>query len=61
VTGPIATANAWLGQRLLVDVVFVETPHRLQLSLDMATSEFAAKWAAEPLGRVRLSEMRMPR
>jgi hypothetical protein len=46
---------------LLVDLVFVETPHRLRLRLDMATSAFAAEWVAEPLGRIRLSEMRMPR
>lgn len=61
VSGPIATAHAWRGQLLLVDVVFVETPHRLRLGLDMATSAFAAEWVAEPLGRIRLSEMRMPR
>ncbi len=60
-TGPIATAYAWSGGRLLIDVVFVETPHRLHLNLDVASSTFAAEWAAEPLGQPPVGEMRMPR
>jgi hypothetical protein len=43
-TGPVATASAWAGGRLLVDVVFVETPHRLHLRLDPGTGLFQARW-----------------
>jgi CubicO group peptidase (beta-lactamase class C family) len=61
VTGPIATAYAWSGGLLLVDVAFVETPHRLHLTLDPAAGSCTAAWQTEPLGRFRLAELRMPR
>jgi CubicO group peptidase (beta-lactamase class C family) len=48
-TGPVATAYAWVDGRLDVDVVFVETPHRLHLALDPATGRFAARWQTAPL------------
>jgi hypothetical protein len=59
--GPWATAYAWVDGRLAVDLVFVETPHRLHLSLDPAAGTFEARWQTEPLGRVRLAKLRMPR
>nr|BFE72796.1 hypothetical protein GCM10020092_060970 [Actinoplanes digitatis] len=49
VTGPLATAYAWSGDRLLIDLIFVETPHRLHLRLDPATGTFAASWRTAPL------------
>jgi CubicO group peptidase (beta-lactamase class C family) len=61
VSGPLAAAHASRDGELLVDVVFRETPHRLHLRLDIGSSTFVAEWEAEPLGTVRLSEMRMPR
>ncbi|MET8148837.1 serine hydrolase domain-containing protein [Actinoplanes sp. NPDC049668] len=61
VTGPLATAYAWSGDRLLIDVVFVETPHRLHLSLDPATATFAASWQTPPMAPVPLAALRMPR
>ena len=60
VSGPLATAHAWAGGELLVDVVFVETPHRLHLRFDLASSACAARWQTEPLGQVPLGGMRMP-
>jgi len=59
-TGPVATAYAWADGRLLVDVVFVETPHRLHLSLDPTAGQFEARWQTVPLGDVPLSSLRMP-
>jgi hypothetical protein len=59
--GPLATAVAWSGGRLLVDVVFVETPHRLHLTLDPATGQFAARWQTEPIEERPLAFLRMPR
>jgi CubicO group peptidase (beta-lactamase class C family) len=58
--GPVATAYAWVDGRLAVDVVFVETPHRLHLRLDPASGTFAARWETEPLGAYRLARLRMP-
>ncbi len=50
--------------RLVVDLAFVETPHRLELVCDRATSTFRATWPAMPLFGVgidgRLSTMRAP-
>jgi CubicO group peptidase (beta-lactamase class C family) len=58
--GPIATAHAWAGERLLIDVIFVETPHRLRLVVDPAAGTFTSAWQAVPLGRVRPADLRMP-
>jgi CubicO group peptidase (beta-lactamase class C family) len=60
VTGPVATAHAWSGGRLLVDLVFTETPHRLHLILDPALGHFEARWETSPLGEAPLSAIRMP-
>jgi CubicO group peptidase (beta-lactamase class C family) len=60
-TGQVATAHAWAGGRLDVDIAFVETPHRLRLSLDPATGQFGARWQTEPIHRLPLAELRMPR
>jgi CubicO group peptidase (beta-lactamase class C family) len=60
VDGPIATAHAWRGDRLLVDVIFVETPHRLHVVVDPATGTCTTAWQSEPLGRPRLADLRMP-
>ena len=60
-TGPVATAHAWADGRLAVDVVLVETPHRLRLALDPATGQFDARWQTEPLHPIPLAAMRMPR
>ncbi|MCJ1696400.1 beta-lactamase family protein [Rathayibacter caricis] len=46
---------------LLVDVLFLETPHRLHLVLDDAAATFTARWATEPLHVGPLRELRAPR
>jgi hypothetical protein len=60
-SGPVATAYAWAGGRLLVDVILVEGPHRLHLTLDPATGTFAAGWQTKPLVLLPLAQQRMPR
>ena len=35
--------------RLVVDVVFLATPHRLEIELDPSTATFAARWPLVPL------------
>ena len=60
VDGPVATAYAWSGDTLQLDLVFVESPHRLHLSLDAAAGTFAARWETTPLGQFPLATLRMP-
>jgi CubicO group peptidase (beta-lactamase class C family) len=60
VTGPLATAYAWSAGALLIDVIFTESPHRLHLTVDPAAGTFEARWQTTPLGRMRLSGLRMP-
>ncbi|MET1051173.1 MAG: serine hydrolase domain-containing protein [Mycetocola sp.] len=45
---------------LAVDVIFIETPHRLHLSLDVAASTFTARWETEPLHGPPLTSLRKP-
>ncbi len=61
VLGPYATAHAWSAGRLLVDVIFVENPHRLHLALDPAAGTFTACWQTEPLSLTSAERLRMPR
>jgi CubicO group peptidase (beta-lactamase class C family) len=61
VDGPIATAYAWSAGRLLVDVLFVETPHRLHVVVDPAAGTCRTAWQSEPLGGYALTDLRMPR
>jgi CubicO group peptidase (beta-lactamase class C family) len=61
VAGAVATAHAWSGGRLLIDLVFTESPHRLHLVLDPATGTFAASWQTAPIAPIRLANLRMPR
>jgi hypothetical protein len=60
-SGPVATAYAWRGERLAVDVVFVDTPHRLHLLLDPGGGRFAARWQTPPIGEPPLAEIPIPR
>jgi CubicO group peptidase (beta-lactamase class C family) len=59
-TGPVATASAWAGGELHVDLILVETPHRLHLRLDPVAGQFAARWHTTPLGEPPLAKLRMP-
>jgi CubicO group peptidase (beta-lactamase class C family) len=61
VTGPYATAYAWSSGTLLLDVIFVENPHRIHLTLDPAAGTFAARWQTEPLSLTSADRLRMPR
>jgi hypothetical protein len=59
-SGTVATAYAWDDGRLLVDLVFVETPHRLHLTLDPASGRFGARWHTVPIEEPSLAAVRMP-
>jgi CubicO group peptidase (beta-lactamase class C family) len=59
-TGPLATWAEQHGDRLLVDVVFVETPHRLHLVADSGTGTVSARWETAPLHGPDLRTLRAP-
>ncbi len=44
-----ASATQDAGGHLVVDLVFLDTPHRLELTCDLAASTFQARWPAVPL------------
>jgi CubicO group peptidase (beta-lactamase class C family) len=48
--------------RLAVDLVFLATPHRLEIELDASAATFAARWPLVPLAGTdgRLASMRAP-
>ena len=58
--GPVIATYATAGERQRIDVVFVESPHRLRLTLDPATNTFVEDWQTEPLGPTPLGYLRMP-
>ncbi|KPG78311.1 serine hydrolase, partial [Frigoribacterium sp. RIT-PI-h] len=58
---PVAASATRSADLLHVDLVFVETPHRLHLTLDEADATFTALWETQPLHAPRLAELRMPR
>jgi CubicO group peptidase (beta-lactamase class C family) len=60
VTGPVAAGASTVDGRTYADLIFAETPHRLHVVLDPATSRFEARWETEPLHDRPLSETRSP-
>jgi len=67
VTDVVAASGGWTtsgdpGQGVIaVDVIFIETPHRLQLRCHPSTGTFDCRWMTTPLHSPRLSELRTPR
>ncbi|AWB86221.1 serine hydrolase domain-containing protein [Mycetocola zhujimingii] len=48
------------GSILAVDVIFLDTPHRLHVVLDVAASSFTTRWETAPLHFSPLASMRKP-
>ncbi len=59
-TGPVVAGAATVDGRTHADLIFAETPHRLHVVLDPATSQFEAAWETEPLHGRSLAETRSP-
>ncbi|MBC7289817.1 MAG: beta-lactamase family protein [Actinotalea sp.] len=55
---PVATSGGWAGDRLRLDLLFLETPHRLELDVDAVTGRVGTRWVTEPLGGPRLQDLR---
>ncbi|MET3807061.1 CubicO group peptidase (beta-lactamase class C family) [Nakamurella sp. UYEF19] len=61
-TVTLAVAGGWTSpQRLNVEVIFLETPHRLVVICDLSSRTFTAAWATAPLGGGALHSLRAPR
>lgn len=57
---PIAVSGGWDGGRLVVEVLFLETPHRLTVRCDRDDETFTAHWGTVPLRAGTLHDLRMP-
>ncbi|MDH6220933.1 serine hydrolase domain-containing protein [Streptomyces pseudovenezuelae] len=61
-TMPTAVSGGWAdADTLAVDVVFLETPHRLAVTCSLPQRTFTAKWRTTPLHSPPLRAMRAPR
>ncbi|MFD5158589.1 serine hydrolase domain-containing protein [Streptomyces hawaiiensis] len=59
---PTAVSCGWTDAgALAVEVVFLETPHRLALTCSLADRTLTAHWRTEPLQRGRFTSLRAPR
>ncbi|BDZ50733.1 hypothetical protein GCM10025867_29740 [Frondihabitans sucicola] len=57
----VSDAFAVSGGEGRVDLVFLETPHRLHLTFDADERSFVSRWATAPLEGGPLAALRMPR
>ena len=57
---PVAVSGGWDGGRLAVEVLFLETPHRLTVRCDSEYATFTATWGTVPLRAGTLQDLRKP-
>lgn len=58
---PVACSGAWQGPgQLSVDVIFLETPHRLSITCDLAAGTFVARWSSRPVRSTSLAGLGAP-
>jgi CubicO group peptidase (beta-lactamase class C family) len=59
---PLAVSGGWTDEHTFgAEIIFLETPHRLELTCSRRTRTFNASWQTAPLHAGTLSELRMPR
>jgi hypothetical protein len=59
---PLAISGGWTdNETFRAEIIFLETPHRLELTCSLRAGTFQAHWRTVPLRAGRLSELRMPR
>jgi CubicO group peptidase (beta-lactamase class C family) len=56
---PLAVSGGWVDDRLVVEVLFLETPHRLLITVDLDQG-FTARWGTVPLRAGTLQDLRKP-
>ena len=61
-TVPVAASGGWADdQTFRAEVLFLETPHRLDLVLDVEAETAAVTWRLVPLGDTGLAGLHSPR
>ena len=59
---PIAVSGGWVDEDTFrADVIFLETPHRLELTASKSRATFELTWLTVALRAGRLADLRMPR
>ena len=59
---PVAASGGWAdGGTFRAEVLFLETPHRLDLALDVDRGTADARWRLVPLGDTALADLHCPR
>jgi hypothetical protein len=57
-TVPVASAGGWSDANTLhVEIVFLETPHRVDIDCSLAERRARVNWRLPPLGGFRLAEL----
>jgi hypothetical protein len=60
-TIPVAASGGWLDDRTLrAEVIFLETPHRMDITCALPDRTALAAWRLPPLGGDSLQEMHCP-
>jgi hypothetical protein len=60
--GPAATSGGWLdGRTLRAEVIFLETPHRMDITCSLPSRTAEAVWRHPPLTPSRLQHLHCPR
>jgi CubicO group peptidase (beta-lactamase class C family) len=58
---PVAASGEWVDDHTLrVAVIFLETPHRLELTLTLHGREVLARWPSPPLSGDRIADLHCP-
>jgi CubicO group peptidase (beta-lactamase class C family) len=59
---PVAVSGGWTAEDTFrAEMIFLETPHRLDLSCSLDAGTFQASWRTVPLRPGHLTDLRMPR
>ena len=59
---PVAASGGWLDeQTLVVEVIFLETPHRMDIAVSLTARTADVSWRDTPLDRGRLHTLHRPR
>jgi CubicO group peptidase (beta-lactamase class C family) len=60
-TVPVAASGGWLDDRTLrAEIIFLETPHRMDITCSLPGRTAAAAWRLPPLGNSRLRDLHCP-
>lgn len=59
---PVAASGGWLdGDTLRVEVIYLESPHRIDLVCSLSARAAAVTWRGTPLDGGRISNLHRPR